>query len=200
MVARLAFLMEHDDPGRRFVPTSSSGPRFGADEKEFGQGLHWDVHGPWIAAGDLDGDWSRYWGNDDALLRSETGAPGASPVDLIREHLGDCSETPCTLDNPIWRRTPWWIEWPEFLRQGGAEKATLEEYVAWSQARQARALAIAAAACKDRFPRCGGFIVWMGHDSFPCMANTSIIDFHGRPKPAALALGEIFRAELPVRD
>jgi len=34
----------------------------------------------------------------------------------------------------------------------------------------------------------------MGHDCFPCPNNTAILDFDGRPKPAALALGEIFRA------
>jgi len=48
-------------------------------------------------------------------------------------------------------------------------------------------------ACKQRFPRCGGVIIWMGHDAFPCMANTAIVDFWGRPKPAALAIGEVFR-------
>jgi hypothetical protein len=70
----------------------------------------------------------------------------------------------------------------------------LEEYVAWGQERQAEALRIAASACKRRFPRCGGFIVWMGHDCFPCCANTSILDFDGRPKPAALALGDVWKA------
>jgi hypothetical protein len=34
----------------------------------------------------------------------------------------------------------------------------------------------------------------MGHDSFPCTANTAILDYHGRPKPAATALGGIFNS------
>jgi beta-mannosidase len=67
------------------------------------------------------------------------------------------------------------------------------EFVAWSQARQAEALRIAAAACKGRFPRCGGFLVWMGHDSFPCTANTAVVDFDGEPKSAAVALKKIFQ-------
>ena len=78
-------------------------------------------------------------------------------------------------------------------QEQGREPASLEEFVAWSQARQAEALVIAARACKGRFPRCGGFIIWMGHDSFPCTANTAIVDFDGEPKPAALALREVFR-------
>ena len=59
----------------------------------------------------------------------------------------------------------------------------------------AEAYRIAAQACRSRFPRCGGFIIWMGHDCFPCAANTSIIDFEGNPKPAALALRKIWRGE-----
>lgn len=184
LMRRFGEIVAAEDPGRRFLPTSASGPRFMADEKEFGQGLHWDVHGPWSANGDLDGDWVRYWANDDALFRSETGAPGASDAELIRQYLGDQQEVPGTLENPLWRRISWWVEWPEFVRQFGREPENLEEYVAWSQERQARALEIAFRSCKERFPRCGGFLIWMGHDSFPCAANTAIVDFHGKAKPA----------------
>ena len=46
----------------------------------------------------------------------------------------------------------------------------------------------------SRFPRCGGFIIWMGHDCFPCPSNTSIIDAEGNPKPAYHAVAEIFRS------
>ena len=140
-------------------------------------------------------EWIEYWAGDDALFRSETGAPGASSAEIIRRSKGDLAEMPGTADNPLWRRTSWWIEWPIFVEECGREPASLEEFVAWSQARQAEALVIAARACKDRFPRCGGFIIWMGHDSFPCTANTAIVDFDGEPKPAALALREVFRKQ-----
>jgi beta-mannosidase len=139
-------------------------------------------------------EWARYWQGDDALFRSEAGAPGASAADLIAAYRGDCATTPGTAANPLWRRTSWWIDWPAFVAEQGREPADLEEYVAWSQARQAEALRVAARACKARFPRCGGLLIWMGHDSFPCTINTSIIDFWGRPKPAALALRDIFTA------
>ncbi len=181
------------DPGRRFLPTSASGPRFYADPAQFGSGVHWDVHGPWKTEGSVE-DWRAYWESDDALMRSEVGAPGTSPADIIRQYAGDCDVMPATPANPLWRRTSiWWIEWDRFVHEHGREPESLEEYVAWSQQRQADLLRIAAECCKRRFPRCGGFIVWMGHDCFPCTANTAIIDFHGRPKPAALALAEVFR-------
>lgn len=182
------------DPRRRFLATSSSGPRFGADPADYGKGIHWDVHGPWKAEGNLDEGWTRYWAGDDSLMRSETGSPSASPAHIIRNSAGDLDPMPGTADNPLWRRTStWWIEWHQFVSEVGREPESLEEYVTWSQERQKKALSIAASACKGRFPRCGGFIVWMGHDCFPCTANTAIIDFEGNPKPAALALKEIWR-------
>lgn len=195
MLKRLSEIVAEEDPKSRFIATSAGGPRFTADETEFGEGVHWDVHGPWNFEGAVDGWWTAYWNRDDALFRSEAGAPGASPVDLIREIKGGFPELPGTEDNPLWRRTSWWIEWHQFVEIEGREPSDLEEYVAWSQGRQAAALSVAARASKSRFPRCGGFIVWMGHDSFPCTANTSIVDFHGRPKPAALSLGEVFGEE-----
>lgn len=197
LLAAQARVLADVDPTRRFVPTSSSGPRFSATEAEFGQGVHWDTHGPWRADGDLDGAWTRYWSGDDSLFRSETGHPGASPVDILRGYAGGLDPFPPVHANALWRRTPWWIEDAAFRAENGRDPETLEEYVAWSQRRQARALAIAAGACRARFPRCGGFLVWMGHDCFPCATNTAILDFWGRPKPAALALAEIFRAPLP---
>ncbi len=192
LIARLSQVVAELDPGRRFLPTSSSGPRFEARAADFGRGLHWDVHGPWSMPGSLD-EWRAYWAADDALFRSETGAPSASPVEIIERYRGDLPALPGSTDNPLWRRTSWWIEWSVFVEEHGREPADLAEYVAWSQARQAAALTIAASACKDRFPRCGGFLVWMGHDSFPCTANTAIVDFEGEPKPAAAALRQVFR-------
>jgi beta-mannosidase len=68
--------------------------------------------------------------------------------------------------------------------------------VEWSQKRQAEALEIAVGACKKRFPCCGGILLWCGHEAFPCPTNTSILDYHGEPKPAALALAKIWKTEV----
>ena len=194
MMRELDRIVAAEDPGRRFIETSSSGPRFTADEKDFGKGLHWDVHGPWSVHGSIEKDWPRYWQNEDSLFRSEVGTPGASPLDIIMKYRGGLPEVPGTIDNPLWRRQKWWIDWPAFVAEKSRQPQDIAEYVAWSQDRQKRALAIAAKIYKAKFPRCGGIIFWMGHDSFPCMTNTAIVDFHGRPKPAALALAEVFKA------
>ena len=194
LIRRLAQVVAREDPSRRFLPSSSSGPRFSADPADFGKGLHWDVHGPWKIA-EVKMDWQEYWANVDALFHSEVGAPGTSPVEVIRRYKGEYDEMPANADNPLWRRTAWWIEWNEFVQEKGHEPVNLEEFVSWSQARQADALVVVARSLKSKFPRCGGVIFWMGHDSFPCTANTSVIDFEGNPKPAAIALRAVFREQ-----
>jgi len=191
LIRRFADLVIEFDPDRRFVPTSSSGPRFSAAAEDFGKGLHWDVHGPWKADPDL-GKWQHYWQKMDALFNSEVGAPGASSAEIIRQFAGDLPTMPANGHNLLWKRFSWWIEWDIFTQEKEREPETLDEYVAWSQARQAEALRIVASSLKEKFPRCGGVIFWMGHDCFPCTSNTSVIDFWGRPKPAALALTDVF--------
>ena len=198
LMARLGALMAEIDPQHRFVPTSPLGPRFASSEETLGQGLHWDVHGPWQIPGDYEQSWVRFWERDDALFRSETGCPGASPVALMERTRGECSLLPVSADNHFWVRSSWWIEGPQFEREHGRPPDTIEEYVAWSQERQRAALEFAARTTKARFPRIGGLIIWMGHDCYPCAANTSIVDFDGQPKPAALALGEVFNAPQPA--
>ena len=61
-----------------------------------------------------------------------------------------------------------------------------------SQQRQADFLALAIGACKQRFPRCSGFLIWMGHDCMPVGSNTSIINYDGAPKPAYHAIKKEF--------
>ncbi len=193
MIAMLADIVKRMDPKRRFIFTSPSGPVFYAHEDNFGKGLHWHVHGPWKATGSLE-DWKRYWENDDAFCRSESGAPGASSADLIRKYAGNLEVMPASAENPLWRRcSTWWIEWDVFKTERGREPSSLEEYVEWSQQRQSEALSIVVMSCKQRFPKCGAVLLWMGHDCFPCTANTSIIDFEGNPKPTALELKKIWR-------
>ena len=191
MLAHFAGICRELDPARRFLPSSPSGPR-GFGGEDFGQGLHWDVHGPWqLVGGTLEGQ-RGFWENDDALMRSEAGVPGATSLELMEKYAGRLSPEPYSTDNPFWRRYYWYHQYDLFNEAYGRMPESLAEFVEWSQRIQAEGLAIAAAASKRRFPACGGIIIWMGHDACPCPENTSIINFDGTAKPAVAALKKVF--------
>lgn len=171
-------------PSVHVVPTTPSGPRYLATEAEFGLGLHHDVHGPWGHASSREAR-IRYWQSDDALMRSEVGIAGASTVDVL-ERFGLNGHT--TELTESWRHSSaWWVD-----KEAVPPADELADWVTASQARQADLLAIAAAATKSRYPSCGGFLVWMGHDSFPCAVSLAILDVDGRPTtPSASALARV---------
>ena len=197
-IACLAAVSARLAADKRFLATSSSGPSFSHDPALGGLGLHHDVHGPWMLPGTRE-DWKRHWDYHDALFISEVGVPSCSPVEMLWRYAGDLSPWPPSIENPLWRyRTPWWIQWQRYAKSEGFEagREELARYVAVSQEEQAWALAYMAASCKRRFPRCGGVIIWMGHDLYPCLGNTSIVDFDGEPKPAVAALKAVFRNQV----
>ena len=190
-LSALEALAQYMDPTRRFLPTSPSGPRFYASPEEFGKGLHHEVHGPWGYDGNMEA-LEEYWRHDDALFRAEVGVPGACDAALIERYAPDGASWPP--DNPTWAHSSLWWLMPyryEPLKHLPPAEA-LAEYVRSSQADQAKAYATIARACKKRFPQCGGFLVWHGHDCFPCPVNNSIIDVEGNPKPAYYALRDVF--------
>lgn len=191
VLRRLAEVVEEEDPTHRFLPTSPYGPRFHSTPPEFGRGVHHEVHGPWGLDGYEDGEWERYWRDDDSLFRGETGVAGASRVDLILRHAAD--EPVWPPDTEAWRRlSGWWTQW-ERLRSRFAD-GDLARYVDYTRGEQAEKLATAIRETKRRFPRCGGFLIWMGHDCFPCPSNTSLIEFDHCPKPAVAAVAKEFHA------
>jgi len=198
MIRSIEEVVMAEDPGRRFVPASPSGINIWEGLDNFGKGINWDVHGPWsLPFTKTDKTLAavkNFWNLDDALIHSEVGVSGCSSAELINKYKGDFKTLPASHENPLWNQFSWWIEWDEYLNEHqGKSPSTLEEYVAWSQDRQANGLSIALEACKKRFPGCGGFIIWMGHDSYPCTANTSIIDFDGNLKPAGIEVSKIWK-------
>ncbi|GHU59661.1 hypothetical protein FACS189444_5350 [Spirochaetia bacterium] len=195
MLARLGEVVKTEDPWRRYIPTSPLGPVSSSNEVNYGKELHWDVHGPNINFPN-DAAMQKYWAGDDALFRAEIYVSGAAPADAIRRYKGDWDEFPASTANPMWKRpTSWWNDWDELVRIHGHEPASLEEYVQWSQEKQADRLSFSMKACKDRFPEMGGSLMWGSHDTTPMPVNTTIIDFEGNPKPSAWALKKVWRQE-----
>lgn len=193
-LAALKRVVDREDPETRYLPTSPAGPTFFATRENMGKGFHHHVHGPWnhdslAAAQD-------YFAHDDSTFRSETGMPGAQSLAMMRRYVGGEKTWPPTKDNQWWVHSSlWWLPGDRFKRELRGKKGAgaLKTYVAASQQLQADVLELAARTCRSRFPTCSGFLVWMGHDAFPCAANTSIIDFDGNPKPAYHALAKVFK-------
>lgn len=200
MIHIMKEVVKAEDPDRRFVTGSPSGPAISGGLQNFGKKVSWEVHGPWtlpFTENDRTMNAVRhFWSMDDALFHSEVGVAGAMSADMINKYRGDLPALPANIENPLWRNVSWWIEWDDYKNDhNGQEPESIGEYVQWSQARQVEGLAIALKANKSRFPECGGFIIWMGHDSYPCPVNTSIIDFDGNPKPVALELSKVWKSE-----
>ena len=193
MLKRFYEVIEKLDHSRRFLQTSPFGPRLSNSIEEYGKGVFWDTHGLWNFDGPVDGSWKELWDKGDLRFYSELGSPGASSAELLRKYKGDLKVFPCSSYSPLWNRNPWWIDWPKFIQKKGHAPENLEEFVAWGQARQSAAPALATRAALSRFPACGGFMVWMGRDAFPCSANTDVIDFDGNLKSAAAALAKVYR-------
>ncbi len=196
MAAMMKRRIEILDGTRRFVPGTPSGPTIESSLAKFGKGISYDVHGPWnlpYSGPDMTMESvEAFWDKCDALFMSEVGVPGAASVELLNKYKGSCILLPANEKNPYWKSVNWWIQWNEYLAKGG-NPDSITGYVQWSQKRQTDGLVMALRKNKARFPACGGFVIWMGHDCFPCPLNTSIIDFDGNLKPAAYALSEIWK-------
>ncbi|MHB9033327.1 MAG: glycoside hydrolase family 2 protein [Anaerolineae bacterium] len=194
-IALLAGISAELTPFTRFLAASPSGPMMWLDPAMIGQGLHHDVHGPWEVPNSLD-KWKDYWNKHDALFISEVGVPSCSSAKMLRDYAGEMDPWPPTADNPYWLyRAPWWIEWEQLAAayHFSLEVPELERYVEASQELQSEALVYLVQSCKQRFPRCGGVMLWHGHDLYPCPSNNSVIDFDGVPKPAAIALSKVLK-------
>jgi beta-mannosidase len=194
-LAAMKHVVEHEDPDTRYLPTSPTGPVFFAERQHMGKGIHHHVHGPWNHLS-LESA-QDYFAHDDATFRSECGMPGAQSLAMMKKYAGDEDLWPAVSDNPLWTHSSlWWLPKQAMLEQikGISGAAALKKYVLLSQQLQGDVLSLAARTCKDRFPTCGGFLIWMGHDCFPCQANTSIIDVEQNPKPAYDRVKEVFQS------
>ena len=187
------------DPERRFVVGSPSGSNIWVGWGNSTTGENWDVHGPWglpLTAEDRSMEpVKKFWNEAHALMFSEVGVPGAMDAAALKKYAGNMPVLPANYDNALWNRFAWWIEWDDYLAhiKNSGEQMSVENYAAWSQKRQAEGYAIAMGTIRKKFPEVGGMLIWMGHDSYPCFTNNSIIDFDGNVKPAGFALQKIWR-------
>lgn len=186
LMQRWAKLVAELDPGKRFQASSPSGPRFHANEEDFGKGIHHQTHGPWrnVPFDERFG----YFDGDDSLFRSETGVPGCSSLAALERHRGEQSVWPPRASNLHWLvPASAWIPWDEVTREFGPipdDPSQLPTVVKASRYLQADSYRYIAEATRRRYPNCSGFIIWMGQDSVHCTSNNSVIQIDASAKPA----------------
>lgn len=187
-------IVAEENPDNLFIPASPWGPTFTADERDYGKGIHHDVHGPWDYTGDLLH--YRYFNEDDALFRSELGTPGVSSMETLAYIAQRSPLWPPKDDNRLWlHHGAWWVQWEQLQALFGPwseEDEDMKGYMLASQFIQAESLRYAAGAVQRRQPEAGGILIWMGNEPFANTANTSVIEFNGRPKLAYSALRNAF--------
>ncbi len=209
-LAALKPVVDLDDPGRLWLPTSPSGPTFSPDPAAPGR-TH-DGHGPWHYLGAPDH--YHYYNNIDPLLHSEFGVEGAANLETFSRIAGQTSPTASRSSadeseaEPDHSSTPaafWPIERanPLWMHHGGAgirgvgigpQRATvealfgplpdLESFVRAGQHLQAEGLRYAVEANRRRKWRCSGTLPWQFNEPWPNATGTSAVDFFGEPKPA----------------
>src|SRR5690606_7678091 len=94
-IAILAGISAELTPGIRFLPSSPSGPSMWFDAILAGQGMHHDIHGPWMVPDSMEA-WHELWDANDALFISEIGVPSCSSARMLRDYAGGMDPWPPT--------------------------------------------------------------------------------------------------------
>jgi beta-mannosidase len=179
-IATLKRAVEDLDPDRIFLPTSPSGPLFGADPARKGK-MH-DVHGHWRYLGPERH--YEFFNSIDPLLHSEFGVEGAANEETMLDIAPLERLWPPKRTNRIWtHHGSWWINWEVICSLFGEPK-DLKEFIKASQFIQAEGLRYGIEANRRRKWRCSGTIPWQFNEAYPNTSCTNCVDFYGRPKPA----------------
>jgi beta-mannosidase len=181
-LAKLKAIAQELDPGRLWLPTSSSGPVEGADAKLAGTGKMHDVHGPWQYQGPVEQ--YHFFNSIDTLYHSEFGAEGAGNLYTIQRFISSCYQWPPDATNPAWvHHGSWWLHREKLEAMFGLID-NLETFIKASQFMQAEGLRYAIEANRRRKWRCSGTSPWQLNEAFPNTACTNAVDFLGLTKPA----------------
>jgi beta-mannosidase len=181
------------DPGRAWLPTSPSGPRFLnrldviAEDPE---GQH-DVHGPWEHQG-LRAHYALYDGGT-AILHSEFGVEGMANRALLEELIDEPHLWPADRSNPVYEHLgAWWNNAPLVQQCFGGRIADVETMRRASQWLQYDGLRYAVEANMRR-ERSVGVLPWQFNESFPNAWCTAAVDWHAQPKPAYWGVRRAYR-------
>jgi beta-mannosidase len=197
VLAALHEVVRELDPGRGWLPTSPSGPRFLnrldviAEDPE---GQH-DVHGPWEHQG-LRDHYALYDGGT-AILHSEFGVEGMANRGGLEQLIDEEHRWPCDRTNPVYEHLgAWWNNAPLVQRCFDGRIEDVETMRRCSQWLQYDGLRYAVEANMRR-ERSVGVLPWQFAESFPNAWCTAAVDWWGEPKPAYWGVARAYREGHP---
>jgi beta-mannosidase len=184
--------VERLDPGRAWLPTSPTGPRFDnsiAAVAEDPASLH-DVHGPWEHQGLAEQH--ELANATTSLLHSEFGVEGMTNLPTLLATVTEPNRAPLDRSNPVMaHRGAWWNNEP-FVQRTFGGGLSLEELERASQHLQADGLRTLIDGDRRRWPRNAGSLPWQMNEPFPNAWCTSAVDYFGVPKAAYHAVAEAY--------
>ncbi|HZB23927.1 MAG TPA: glycoside hydrolase family 2 TIM barrel-domain containing protein [Gaiellaceae bacterium] len=181
VLAALKNVVEELDPGRAWVATSPAGGG--------------DVHGPWEHQG-LAAHNARY---DDGTwtLHSEFGVEGMTNRRALEALVPEEQRWPADRTNPVYEHLgAFWNNAPLVQEAFGGRIADVETMRRASQWLQYDGLRYAVEAS---IRRGAGTIPWQLNESYPNAWCTSVIDYHGVPKPAYYGVARAYRGAPSAR-
>jgi beta-mannosidase len=199
VLAALHEVVDELDPGRCWLPTSPSGPRFLnrldviAEDPD---GQH-DVHGPWEHQG-LRAHYALYDAGT-AILHSEFGVEGMTNRAAHEQLIDEERRWPADRSNPVYEHLgAWWNNAPLVRECFGGRIESLETLRRASQWLQYDGLRYAVEANMRR-QRSVGVLPWQLNESFPNAWCTAAVDWHGEPKPAYWGVRRAYRGAPSAR-
>jgi beta-mannosidase len=184
--------VERLDPGRAWLPTSPTGPRFDnslAAVAEDPASLH-DVHGPWEHQGLTEQH--ELADATTSLLHSEFGVEGMTNLPTLVATVTEPHRSPLGRSNPVMaHRGAWWNNEP-FVQRAFGNGLSLEEIERASQHLQADGLRTLIDGDRRRWPRNAGCLPWQLNEPFPNAWCTAAVDYFGVPKAAYHAVAEAY--------
>lgn len=190
----LAGAVAENDPGRPWLPTSPSGPRFlnrldiiEADP----EGEH-DVHGPWEHQGLAEHNVLYDAGT--CLLHSEVGVEGMTNRPSLEALLAPKHRWPADRSNPFYEHLgAWWDNAPLVQCCFGGRLDDLDRLRRASQQLQYDGLRYAVESRLRKAPRTSGVFPWQLNESYPNAWCTASVDYYGAPKPAYYGVRRAYR-------
>jgi beta-mannosidase len=181
------------DPGRGWLPTTPSGPRFlnRLDVIEAEPDGQHDVHGPWEHQG-LRAHYALY-DSSTSILHSEFGVEGMTNRRSLEQLIDEEHRWPADRSNPVYEHLgAWWNNAPLVQECFGGRIEDVETMRRASQWLQYDGLRYAVEASMRR-ARSVGVLPWQFNESFPNAWCTAAVDWHGEPKPAYWGVARAYR-------